>query len=86
MWRPTEHGVRTRDEALPRVCPACGSASVARLIFGYPSKQGKALVRRGEAVMAGCLCWGDERDPRWACTACGERWGAIVQLPFGLSD
>jgi hypothetical protein len=30
-------------------------------------------AQRGEVILGGCLCYGDERDPRWGCLDCGCR-------------
>jgi hypothetical protein len=63
------------------VCPSCGSANVATLVFGYPSEETVARARRSEVMLGGCRCYGDGRDPRWGCFDCGTRWGEVIPLP-----
>ena len=56
-------------------CPACGSTSVARIVYGHPGPD-KALkddVDAGRAVFGGCVVTGC--DPKWACNDCNHRWG-----------
>jgi hypothetical protein len=61
-------------------CPVCGSTEVARIVYGYPSGN----PRGGNVVDGGCMCWGDERDPQFACRGCGLRFGEVVPLPGGF--
>ena len=80
-------GGRVIEADVPLRCPGCDSAKVAKLVFGYPNERGRARARRGEIVFGGCRAWGDARDPKWACRACGLRWGEIIPLvvePHGL--
>jgi hypothetical protein len=69
-------------------CPACGSTQVLPLAFGYPTEAMNAQVRAGKLALGGCRCWGDERDPRWACRSCGLWWGeASAKIErAGLAD
>jgi hypothetical protein len=61
-------------------CPECDSADVARIVFGYPSRQLRERRRGENVVFGGCMCWGDERDPKWQCRACGLRFGQVLQF------
>jgi hypothetical protein len=62
------------------LCPNCGSAELLPLAFGYPSEAMKGEARAGRLLLGGCLCWGDQRDPCWACRSCGLRGGAVLPL------
>jgi hypothetical protein len=57
-------------------CPECGSTDVARIVYGYPA--GKR--REPNTVDGGCRCWGDERDPQFACRTCQTWFGAVVPV------
>jgi hypothetical protein len=62
------------DEKKPAPpCPACKSARVVPVVFGMPGPELAARAARGEVVLGGCMVWGDERDPKWACLDCRER-------------
>jgi hypothetical protein len=61
-------------------CPDCGSGDVARLVYGLPTREVRAKHEGESIVFSGCLCYGDERDPRWKCRACGLRFGQVIQL------
>jgi ribosomal protein L37AE/L43A len=54
----------------PRRCPACGSARVARILWGMPaySEQLEQELAEGKIVLGGCCVSGD--DPAWACADC----------------
>jgi hypothetical protein len=54
-------------------CPACESARVVPVAFGMPGPDLQARANRREVVLGGCMVWGDERDPKWACLDCNER-------------
>lgn len=56
-------------EATPE-CPDCGSTSVARIVYGMPTRETDEAVRRGEAVLGGCVVMGDGAEPVWWCRAC----------------
>jgi hypothetical protein len=49
---------------LPPSCPVCGE-SMVRILYGYPMPAAWELVRRGQAVLGGCLVHPDY--PRWSC-------------------
>lgn len=60
----------------PRRCPACGAASVAGILYGYPmfSPELESQLAAGRVVLGGCCVTDD--DPRWHCTTCGtDLWG-----------
>jgi hypothetical protein len=61
---------------VPDRCPECGSTEVARIVYGYPSGN----RREPNTVDGGCRCWGDERDPKWACQGCGVWFGEVIQI------
>lgn len=60
-------------------CPDCGSTDAARIVYGYPSGEPREHIVNG-----GCMCWGDERDPQFACRDCGLWFGEVIQLPHVL--
>jgi hypothetical protein len=62
-----------KDAAPP--CPACHSRSVARIVYGLPSKSAMRAKERGEIVLGGCVV-GDD-PPRWRCLACGHDFGRL---------
>lgn len=51
-------------------CPRCGSTNTAPLLFTFP------LASRdyGDVILAGCCCYGDERDPDYGCRDCELWW------------
>lgn len=51
---------------------------MARLVFGHPTLEFRGAYEGRNVVFGGCMAWGDERDPQWACHSCGEWWGAVV--------
>jgi hypothetical protein len=57
-------------------CPQCGSARVARIIYGLPTPE---LVCEAEArddiALGGCCIAGD--DPVWLCRDCENAWGML---------
>ena len=61
----------------PNRCPECGSTDVARIIYGNPAGE----RREPGTVEGGCRCWGDRRDPPFACRGCGLWFGGVIQLP-----
>ncbi len=65
-------------KANPEPCPLCGSAHVLPIVYGEPSSEGQARIDRGEAVMGGCVVFGDERDCAFACQSCGGRFGVLA--------
>jgi ribosomal protein L37AE/L43A len=54
----------------PRKCPACGSARVARILYGLPafSKRLEADMNAARVVLGGCCVTDD--DPSWQCADC----------------
>lgn len=55
-------------------CPTCGSTDRARIVYGLPGPELMEAAERGEVVLGGC-CVSDD-DPRYACRACGQRYGS----------
>lgn len=58
-----------------RECPVCGSAAVARILYGLPQFDGELryLVAEGTVSLGGCdIC---EDSPDWYCNHCGYEWG-----------
>lgn len=58
---------------LPPRCPKCGSSRIAAIAFGLPGPELGEAAQLGELLLGGCLCYGDDRDPRWGCLDCGCR-------------
>jgi hypothetical protein len=58
----------------PGTCPRCGSANVARLVYGL-SDLGLVSV---EDIEAGRVILGDRTvngdEPEWRCLGCGYEW------------
>jgi hypothetical protein len=54
----------------PAKCPKCGSAKVARILYGYPhmSEDLERDMNEGKIVLGGCC--EESIDPSWQCTAC----------------
>jgi hypothetical protein len=55
-------------------CPSCGSAMMTiPMLVGLPSEEMREQVRRGKALLAGCV--GDPHNPEIACvcTKC-RKW------------
>ncbi len=42
--------------------------------LGYPTEELERGAAEGWVVLGGCIVYGDERDPRWACRACAHQW------------
>jgi len=57
------------------ISPICDSTDAVPLAFGYPTPETQAAAERGDVALGGCLCSGDERDPRWCCRNCGRFYG-----------
>jgi hypothetical protein len=55
-----------------RLCPACGSEAAVRIVYGYPSTEGREAAERGEIALGGCCVTG--HDPQWRCPECGHEW------------
>ncbi len=51
-----------------RRCPYCGSARLARIIWGYPAFE-LLKERKEDYVFAGCGV--PSNPPEWACRDCG---------------
>lgn len=51
-------------------CPKCGSTDTAPLLFNFPI----ADRDYDGYILAGDVCYGDERDPDYGCRNCGHRW------------
>lgn len=58
-------------------CPKCKSARVVPVVFGMPAPELSAQAQRGEVALGGCMCWGDERDNKWACRDCRHEFGGV---------
>ncbi len=53
----------------PRMCPACGSRAVRRIVYGMP---GEEMMRKAEAgliVLGGCVI--EQEQPHHTCGDCG---------------
>ena len=61
---------RYSAKSKPEKCPKCGSARVARILYGMPmfSDQLQADMDSGKIVLGGCELTGD--DPAWKCLEC----------------
>jgi len=71
------------------VCPECGSTDIARIVYGLPTAAMRARHAGEKVSFGGCLCWGDERDPQFACRRCHTRFGQVLPvfiLPDWLED
>jgi len=62
---------RLEYEHKPRICPVCGSARVAEILWGMPaySEEMQKDLDAGRIVLGGCCIFGDE--PTWQCADCG---------------
>ncbi len=60
-------------EGRPSSCPACGSARIARILYGLPafSKNLQDALSKRTVTLGGCIVTGD--DPEWECLGCGQR-------------
>ena len=52
-------------------CPRCGSSEIVRIAYGYPGPDMHEEVKRGEAVLGGCMVFPD--SPSHECGDCGHR-------------
>ena len=52
-------------------CPRCGSSEIVRIAYGYPGPDMHKEVKRGEAVLGGCMVFPD--SPSHECGRCGHR-------------
>jgi hypothetical protein len=51
-------------------CPKCNSdEEFTPILYGYPSKEGEEMAKRGELLLGGCLF--DESSPMHKCKKCG---------------
>lgn len=64
-------------------CERCGSSNVVRIAYGYPGAEMRDEVRRGEAVLGGCLV--SPESPSHECRDCGGliRSGTVGDLTKG---
>jgi hypothetical protein len=61
-------------------CPNCGSRRTAIIIWGYPSREGEAMVQRGEAVYGGCFLPPPGQPMHThACKACHHGFTFTIQ-------
>ncbi|MBS4025234.1 MAG: hypothetical protein KGZ96_06110 [Clostridia bacterium] len=56
-----------------RKCPACGSTSTVKIIYGLPTYEAFEAQERGELVLGGCCISTD--DPNRICKDCGQQFG-----------
>ena len=58
-------------------CPACGSADVARTLYGLPQYTAEltAELDAGRVLLGGCTMFED--DTVWVCRVCAESWGRL---------
>jgi ribosomal protein L37AE/L43A len=63
------------DKARPSRCPSCGSARVARILYGLPAWDAdlERALDSGRVVLGGCCV--EPSSPAWQCRDCGEEWG-----------
>jgi hypothetical protein len=54
----------------PIKCPECGSARVAKILYGFPifSEELEAQIKAGQIILGGCVV--TNLDPFWRCTDC----------------
>ena len=55
-----------------RICPKCGSTSIAPIVYGLPGPKLMEESREGRVVLGGCVI--TDEDPTHACLDCGSRW------------
>lgn len=53
-------------------CPSCGSAKVAKIVYGYPGPDMFEDSDRGDIVLGGCCV--TENDSEWHCKDCELEW------------
>jgi hypothetical protein len=63
---------RWAAEGRPPSCPSCGSARIARILYGLPAfdNELEEALSQGTVTLGGCLVTGN--DPEWACLGCGQ--------------
>ena len=68
------------------ICPDCGSPDAMPIVYGLLmrglSREADELMDKidaGEVCSGGCLCSGDDRDPKWCCRDCGTFYGGKSQ-------
>jgi hypothetical protein len=54
----------------PNICPVCGHAPVAVVLYGAPTHFDLEGLRRGLVVSGGCIL--KPRSALWKCTACRQ--------------
>lgn len=61
-------------------CPSCGSQSIAAILYGLPamSEELNKAVENREVTLGGCVV--HEEAPRWACNACGHKFGTLATV------
>lgn len=69
--------IRRKKAAKPTACPGCGSADLARIMYGLPMESAALYkaVERGKVVLGGCCVTGD--DPEWHCNSCHRDFHSI---------
>lgn len=57
-------------------CPACGSADVASILYGYPAltDELKRQIDAGEVVLGGCCITPGKEMPSFECRECGAKF------------
>ena len=66
-----EPGDQVTASRKPRRCRACGSRTIASILFGMPAPSADLQrdLDAGVVVLGGCMV--TEDDPAWRCAACG---------------
>lgn len=58
-------------ERKPAHCPACDSARVVDIVYGYPGPELMEAAANKDVVLGGCCI--DDDMPRWQCVECGAQ-------------
>ena len=78
-WFAAYRDAHVREREM--LCPECHASRVTPTVYGFPSPELVAALRRGAVSLGGDYLV--EGDPCWACAACESRWRA---WPFAWPD
>lgn len=70
--KKTKDGEALKMAVLVKMCPACGSVNIVKIVYGYPCFELFQNAEAGKVRLGGC-CISDS-DPEYFCRDCEKEW------------